>query len=393
MKTKVKTNNITFIGLGYVGLSNLLLFSQKYLVNGIDTNKEKIQNLNKGVSPIKETEIKNFLSKYYKNIKFFPKLDSCLKTSSTFVICTPTNFNEKRNSFDTSSIELIVKKIVNINSDAKIVIKSTVPVGFTQFLKEKYSIKNIIFCPEFLREGKSLYDNLNPTRIIVGGKGEFAKEFAKILRALAKKRSIGSLITSSTEAESIKLFSNTYLAMRIAFFNELDSFSIDNGLNSRKIIKGVCLDPRIGNYYNNPSFGYGGYCLPKDTKQLLSQYKKTPSTIVKATINSNQKRKKFISNKIQDFDNVGIYRLIMKKNSGNLKESSVIEILKLLNNRKKDVVIYEPLIKTKKYLNFKVVNNLTKFKKNSDIIVANRIDAELVDVSHKVFSRDLFKVN
>ena len=391
MTTKFK--NITVFGLGYVGLSMMLLISKKYKVKGIDIDKNKIDKLKKGIPTINEPEVSYYLSKYSSNLSFFNTITKDIHNSDIFILCTPTNYDEKKFTFDTSSLDKTIRKINRINNDARIVIKSTVPIGYTAQLEKKYKSNEIIFSPEFLTEGKSLYDNLYPSRIIVGGQTEFAKSFSRLLCDLAKKKSVSTMLTSSTEAESIKLFSNAFLALRVAYFNELDSFTIENNLNTKNIIKGIGLDPRIGNYYNNPSFGYGGYCLPKDTKQLLSDYKRVPNEIIKSIIKSNETRKAYVAQQISKFNKIGIYRLIMKSKSENFRDSSVVDVIKILNRENKKVIIYEPLYTGKTFMGNKVINNLKQFKKNCEIVLANRKDKSINDVNSKVFTRDIFEAN
>ena len=386
---------ITVVGLGYVGTSLCALLAYKYQIVAIDIDQKKIDQINSRISPIKDNEI----SKYLKNKKL--KLKGTLnkleayKDSEYVIICAPTNFSNAKKEFDTKIIEKIIKEILSLNKNTTIIIKSTVPIGFTNRMRLKFNNQNIFFSPEFLREGKALYDNLFPSRIIIGGKNKFAKNFVKIIKSCAKIKNIKAIYTGSLEAEAVKLFVNSYLALRVAFFNELDSFSEKNNLNSEDIIKGISLDKRVGDYYNNPSFGYGGYCLPKDTKQLKSNLAGSPNEIITAIINSNKKRKSFISKNIVKlkFKRVGIYRLIMKSKSDNFRESSIISIIKKLKKNKIKLSIYEPMIKDDKIFGVKIVKNLKSFKSNCDLIVANRVDKSLKDSASKVYTRDIFRNN
>jgi len=386
---------ITVVGSGYVGLSNAILLSQKNKVTILDIDSQKITKINKKISPIEDKEIEFFLKE--KKLNLFGTTDSKLAFSEVdfLVIATPTDYDIDRNFFDTSSVEDVIQSFLKINNSATIVIKSTVPVGYTQEIRKRLDYENIFFSPEFLREGKALYDNLYPSRIIIGGKTSRAINFAQLLEEGAVKKDIDKLYVGSSEAESIKLFSNTYLAMRVAFFNELDSFAESNNLQSKNIIDGVCLDPRIGFFYNNPSFGYGGYCLPKDTKQLRANYRNVPNNLITAIVNANITRKDFISEQIllRKPKIVGIYRLIMKTDSDNFRYSSVQGIMKRIKGKGIEVVIYEPVLFAKgeyQFFNSRVIGNLDEFKKVSDVIVANRTTSELDDVTNKIYSRDLF---
>ena len=383
---------ITVVGIGYVGLSNAILLSKYNDVYALDINKKKIDILKSGISPIDDKDISSYLKDKKLNFKATTNKEIALKSSDYVLISTPTNFNEIENRFDTSSVIDVIKDIINYSPNSYIIIKSTVPIGFTNKIKKEMKISNIAFCPEFLREGKALYDNLYPSRIVIGDSSKKAKTFGKLLTQAALKKNIDVIYTSSSEAESIKLFSNTYLAMRVSFFNEIDNFSEMNSLSSRNIIKGVSSDPRIGNYYNNPSFGYGGYCLPKDTKQLLSNFKDVPNSLIEATIESNIKRKKFIFNSIlgSKKKTIGIYRLVMKTNSDNFREAAVIDLIKMLKKKKINVIIYEPNYRDQKFEGFEIQNDLLKFKEISELIVANRYDNLLEDVIHKVYTRDLY---
>lgn len=388
---------ITVVGIGYVGLSLAILLGRKYNVTALDIDEKKVKMINNKISPINDKDIIKYLKEKTLNLTATTNLKIALKDADYVVICTPTNYNDKLESFDTSSVENIIKTIAEMKANTTIIIKSTVSVGFTEHMKKIYNMKNIIFSPEFLREGNSLHDNLYPSRIIIGGKNKNAHEFANILRESSMKKNVDVLFMNSSEAEAVKLFSNTYLALRVAFFNELDTFAEVYNLNSKKIIDGVCKDPRIGNYYNNPSFGYGGYCLPKDTKQLLSNYKNVPQTLIKAVIESNSIRKDFIAEKICSCKPkcIGIYRLTMKKYSDNFRESSIIDIMEKIASTSKNIkiIIYEPNIKTANFRGFKIVNDLNEFEKLSDIILANRRDSITNSFLKEVYSRDLFMEN
>ncbi len=385
----------TVAGLGFVGLSSALLIAQKYEVIAIDIDENKIDSINNRVSPIDDEYIKNFLNNDNLNFEATLDKDYAYKEADFIIICAPTDFDDKKNSFDTSIIEEITKDIISINKNCSIVIKSTVPVGFTDNLKSKYNFENIFFSPEFLREGNALFDNLYPSRIIVGDDNKDAKNYVSVLKTCAIKEDINSLFVSNKEAEAIKLFSNTYLAMRVAFFNELDTFAEVKGLNSKDVINGLELDPRIGEGYSNPSFGYGGYCLPKDTKQLLTNFSGIDNKLIEAIVTSNKIRKDYIVKKVLDskIKNLGIYRLSMKMGSENFRSSAILDIIDQLKNEDINILIYEPNIKEDIYKELKVHSNFETFVNDSDLILANRKDSKLEPFLHKTFSRDLFGTN
>lgn len=389
---------IAIAGTGYVGLSLATLLSAKHEVMALDIIPEKVEMINDRISPIQDEYIEKFMQEAKRGereMRLTATLDheEAFRGAKFVVISTPTNYDDERNFFDTSSVEDIIEKVIALGDNSiTMVIKSTIPVGFTESMREKYGIKNIFFSPEFLREGKALYDNLHPSRIIVGDQTEEAKQFAELLRNASEDADTKVLLMQNTEAEAVKLFANTYLALRVAYFNELDTYAKTKDLNAKDIIDGVCLDPRIGAHYNNPSFGYGGYCLPKDTKQLLANYQNVPQNIIEAIVKSNQTRKEFIAHEVlvSDPEVIGIYRLAMKSGSDNFRSSAIQDIIKIFKAENKTVIIYEPTLNATEFNGCEVINDLETFKNNSSIILSNRLDAEISDISDKVYTRDLF---
>ena len=383
---------IAVAGTGYVGLSIATLLSQKNEVCALDVIPEKVDMINKRISPIKDEYIEKYFAEKDLNLKATLDYKEAFKDAKFIVISTPTNYDDVLNHFDTSSVEDIIQKVKSMNIDTTMVVKSTIPVGFIESMKKKYNIENIMFSPEFLREGKALYDNLYPSRIIVGEKSKRAEEFAELLKEGAIKKDVVVKFMNSTEAEAVKLFANTYLALRVAYFNELDTYAEIKGLNTKDIIEGVGLDPRIGDHYNNPSFGYGGYCLPKDTKQLLANYENVPQNIIRAIVRSNRTRKKHIVEMVmrRNPEIVGVYRLTMKTNSDNFRASAIQEIIERLKDEGVEVIIYEPTLKAETFNGCRVVSDFEEFAEDSDVILANRLDDVLKDVKDKVYTRDLY---
>lgn len=389
---------IAIAGTGYVGLSLAVLLSEKHEVMALDVVPEKVEMINNRMSPIRDKYIEEFMFEAKKgervmNLTATLDYKEAFKNANFVIISTPTNYDDERNFFDTSSVEDIIQKVISTgDKNITIIIKSTIPVGFTEKVRKKYDFKNIFFSPEFLREGNALYDNLHPSRIIVGGVTDKAKEFANLLKEASEDEDTEVLLMQNTEAEAVKLFANTYLALRVAYFNELDTYARVKNLNTKNIIRGVCLDPRIGTHYNNPSFGYGGYCLPKDTKQLLANYRDVPQNLIESIVRSNKTRKQFIAKEIIRLNPevIGVYRLIMKYGSDNFRSSAIQDIINIFKEYNKTVVIYEPTLKEQEFNGCRIVNNLNEFKNMSSVIIANRFNPEISDVSDKIYTRDLF---